>query len=233
MEQGIRGNLNWSNHYLQRLALLKDFEKKIGEENIPDSIKYEKSLLDNLVNKLLVQAQNRGNSNIRTIGEDGISIRCSKEEYEEIKLKLAEVQVENGQYITEKDEKMFNENFKWDKIPSYRVGSGAGSERIEDYVKNELDVLNISAENYMDFYQIKMDTLAALNVAKMNEAKNKEEESEHRIDGGQMPIVKESKFEQIYDNAKGKIKAMFSAIKNRFSSKHQDQVKENEEDERE
>lgn len=47
------------------------------------------------------------------------------------------------------------------------------------------------------------------------------------------PAVKKSKFEQIYDNAKGKVKAMFSAIKNRFSSKNQEQVKENEEDERE
>lgn len=47
------------------------------------------------------------------------------------------------------------------------------------------------------------------------------------------PAVKRTKFEQFYENAKGKIKGMFSAIKNRLNSKNQDQVKENETDERE
>lgn len=237
MEQGIRGNNNWANHYLQRLALLKDFERKVGEGNIPDSIKEEKFLLDNLVNKLLVQVQNKGYSNVRAIGKDGVSIRCSKEEYEEVKSKLSKVQGENGKYITENDEKSFNDNFKWDSIPAYHIGAGAGAEAIKDYIKNELDVLNISAENYMDFYVLKNETIDALTLAQMNESKNEENklqgESEHTINGGQMPIVSKSKFEQIYENAKGKIKGMFSAIKNRFNSKNQDQVKENEEDERE
>ena len=237
MEQKIRGNNNWGNHYLQRLALLKDFEIKVGEDNVPDSIKEEKFLLDNLVYKLLVQSQNKGYSSVAALGNDGVSIRCSEEEYEEVKSKLSKVQVENGKYITEDDEKSFNDNFKWDSIPAHRIGAGAGVEAIEDYIKNELDGLNISAENYMDFYKIRLKTFDALTVAQMNESKNEENklqgESEHRINGGQIPIVKESKFKQIYDNAKGKIKAMFSAIKNRFSSKNQDQVKENEEDERE
>lgn len=46
------------------------------------------------------------------------------------------------------------------------------------------------------------------------------------------PAVQKSKIEQIYENAKGKINGIFSAIKNRFNSKNQDQVKENEENER-
>ncbi|MCI6265539.1 MAG: hypothetical protein MR598_01670 [Erysipelotrichaceae bacterium] len=234
MEQEIRGNNNWANHYLQRLALLKDFEKKVGEDNVPDSIKEEKFLLDNLVNKLLVQSQNKGYNSVRAIGNDGVSIRCSKEEYEEAKSKLSKVQGENGKYITEADEKSFNDNFKWDSIPSHRIGAGAGVEAIEDYIKNELDGLNISAENYMDYYELRNEIYNALTAAQMNESKNKlQEEADHRIEGGQVPVVSQSTFKQIYDNAKGKVKAMFSAIKNRFNSKNQDQVKENEEDERE
>ena len=233
MENKIRGNNNLSNHYLKRLALLKDFERKVGVENVPDSIKSEKLLLNDLVYKLLVQVQNR--NNIRALSEDGVSIACGKEEYEETKLKLNEVQAINEEYITEEDEKEFNENFKWDKIPSHRIGAGAGETNIKNYIKNELDGLNISAENYMDFYTLKNETMNALIVAQMNEKKNEEnkiqEKSEHKIEGGQMPVVKKSKFEQIYDNAKGKIKEMFLAIKNKFNSK--DQVKENETDERE
>ncbi len=234
MEQNIRGNNNWANHYLQKLALLKDFERKVGEDNVPDSIKVEKFLLNNLVNKLLVQSQNKGSSNIRAIGKDGVSIRCSKEEYEDAKSRLSEVQGENRKYITEDDEKIFNDNFKWDSIPSHRIGVGAGVEAIEDYIKNELDGLNISAENYMDYYELRNEMNNALTVARMNESKTKlQGETNHRIEGGQMPVVSQSKFKQIYDNAKGKIKGMFSAIKNRLNSKNQDQVKENETDERE
>lgn len=234
MEQEIRGNNNWANHYLQRLALLKDFERKVGEDNVPDSIKVEKSLLNNLVNKLIVQSQNKGYSSVRAIGKDGVSIRCSKEEYEEVKSKLSKVQGENGKYITEDEEKSFNDNFKWDSIPSHHIGSGAGVENIEDYIKNELDVLNISAENYMDYYKLRNETYNALTVAQMNESKNKSQgEVEHKIEGGQMPVVSQSKYKQIYENAKGKIKGIFSTIKNRINSKNQDQVKENETDERE
>ena len=224
MEQKIRGNNNWANHYLQRLALLKDFERKVGEDNVPNSIKEEKFLLDNLVNKLLIQSQNKSYRNVRAIGEDGVSIRCSKEEYEELKSKISEVQGENGKYITEDDEKSFNENFKWDSIPAHRIGVGAGAKAIEDYIKNELDVLDVSADNYMDLYELKNETIAAYNVAQMNE------KPEHTIEGGQMPIVNESKLKQIYKNVKGKINGMFSAINNRINSKNQVQVKENEED---
>lgn len=45
------------------------------------------------------------------------------------------------------------------------------------------------------------------------------------------PAVKRSKFEQIYDKAKGKIQGMFAKLKSIVKSK--DQVKENEQDERE
>ncbi len=232
MGQEIRGNNNWANHYLQRLALLKDFERKVGEDNVPDSIKEEKFLLNNLINILLVQSQNKGYNNVRAIGDDGVSIRCSKEEYEETKSNLSKVQGENGKYITQDEEKSFKDNFKWDSIPSHRVGEGAGVEAIEDYIKNELDVLNISAENYMEYYELRNETYNALTAAQMNKSKNDiQGEAEHKIDGGQMPIVSQSKFKQIYDNAKGKIKAAFLAIKNKFSSKNQ--VKENEKDERE
>ena len=59
---------------------------------------------------------------------------------------------------------------------------------------------------------------------------------EHKIEGGQMPVVKKSKFEQIYDKAKGKIKGMLSAIKNKLNAKDKEQekeeVNENEIDER-
>ena len=44
------------------------------------------------------------------------------------------------------------------------------------------------------------------------------------------PAVKKSKFSQIYENAKGKIKGMFSAIKDRLNIKNQE--KENKKDER-
>lgn len=59
---------------------------------------------------------------------------------------------------------------------------------------------------------------------------------EHIIEGGQMPVVKKSKYEQIYDKAKGKIKGMLSAIKNKLNIKDKEQdkeeVNENEIDER-
>lgn len=229
MEKKVSENEKVSNQYLQRLALLKDYERKAKNEDIIGSIDREKFLLDNLVHKLMVQAKDSGH-HAKFLKDEGVTIRCGEEEYREIQQEISQLQEENRKYISIEDEEDFKNRFRWDRLPNHHVGIGYGAKNIERYIKEEIDTLNVPADKYEQLEKIKSDAMDVLLAAKMKEKEDKQ--AEHRIEGGQMPIVKKSKFEQIYDNAKGKIKGMLSAIKNKLNIKDKEQVNENEIDER-
>lgn len=233
MEKKVSGNEKVANQYLQRLALLKDYERKVENKDIIGSIDREKFLLDNLVYKLMVQAK-YGKHNVKMLKDEGVTIRCGEEEYHEIQQEISQLQEENRKYISIEDENDFKDKFRWDRLPAHYVGIGYGAKNIEEYIKNEIDALNVPADKYEQLQEIKHNAMDVLLAAKMKEKEDKQ--PEHIIEGGQMPIVKKSKFEQIYDKAKGKIKGMLSAIKNKLNAKDKEQdkeeVNENEIDER-
>lgn len=233
MEKKVSGNEKVANQYLQRLALLKDYERKAENKDIIGSIEREKFLLDNLVYKLMVHAKHGGH-NVTYLRDEGVTIRCGEEEYREAQQEISQLQEENRKYISMEYENAFKDRFKWDRLPTHYVGIGYGAKNIEKYIKNEIDVLNVPADKYEQLLKIRGDAMDVLFAAEMKEKEDKQ--PEHTIEGGQMPVVKKSKFEQIYDKAKGKIKGMLSAIKNKLNIKDKEQdkeeVNENEIDER-
>ena len=213
---------------------IEEYTRRLGviHQKYPDLNEAPKSIADEYskLNTLLVGLENVQFANWgMTETSDGFQVDGFLiEKYEEALTSLEEVQAQNSEFITKEEE----ESFRFPEIDFEGLRAEMGE------MQNLADVRALQSK-ISELQSQPLPREMNENLSKIIEemytisAEKELKEPERKIEGGQMPVVSQSKFEQIYDNAKGKVKAMLSAIKNRFSSKNQDQVKENEEDERE
>ncbi len=208
--------------YIKRMGVI--YQKYPNLNEAPKSIGDEYANLNTLINGL----QNKQAANLGMVKtSDGFEVdKFLVDNYETALSELVENQRDNSTFITPEDE----EKFEFPTVDFETLKKEMNSmENLED-----LRVLQSKISNFIG-QPLPVDVKSQLSTLKKEmytiSAQKDLKEPEHKIEGGQMPIVKKSSFREFYDNAKGKIAKVFLSIKNRLG--HKDVKQEDKQDERE
>lgn len=203
------------NEYIRREAIIKSKFPDILEA--PKSIQEEYSQLSAMIHELRVSSM--GETWGKTIASDGCAIdKFVAQKYESALARFATLKNQNEEYITREEEETFEfPEVNFDELKMKIDSVQTFDERRA--VFNELTAL--SSEPLPETTITKIHELTTeLSKKEIQFTYNKKEETDKPIP------VNQSKFSQIFQKAKGRLKGIVENLKDRFNNKERENTNE-------